>query len=253
MTDTVKKPKAITKRVLSPQFMGSYPHLIKAVPYQEGGVTKGDPRFTLSMVFNPEDLVKFRAENAAGELIEVDIKKLAVQLAKEQFPGLQDSNAFKAAFQKGDGSPAKGWPFVDGNKVAAYMESKGKEGADRFKGKVVITAKTYEDSPPLLSYGVTENGRLTWKPLQRSSDVDMKKANELFQGGNIYGAELSLRCAIVSDTYFITFYINSVRYLSAGEPFGRKSMMDRFDGVYGGSSPHDPTAGADNMDDEIPF
>jgi hypothetical protein len=231
--------------------MGSHPHLITAVPYKENGVEKGDPRFTLSMVFDTTDLAKFQAEDATGNIVEVDdIRKLAVALAREQFPELLDAKAFKGAFYKGDDTPTKGWPFVAGDKTAADMETKGKDGFERFKGKIVIAAKTYEKSPPILTYPVVEGGKTKWKTLQRGSDVDMKKAQDLFQGGNMFRAELSMRASIVSDAYYISFYINAVRFLAVGEPFGRKGLMERFDGINGGESDHNPMA---NADDEIPF
>lgn len=247
--------KTISKRVLTPPFIASHPHLITPKPFIDPATKqpKGPPRFQLSMIFDPADLGKFRVEDG-DKLIETDIKKLAVLTAKEQFPNLVDPNAFKAAFLKGDGvTTTKGWPFVDGDVTAKGMEAKGKEGADRFKGKCVINAKSYEDIKPILSYFDPE--KKAWRQLNRTSDVDMKKANDLFQGGNQFGAELTLRCTQMKDSqgggdYFLSFYINAVRFLKEGEPFGRKGMMDRFDGYQGGESPHDPTKG---MSDEIPF
>jgi hypothetical protein len=236
----------------------SYPHVIVPKPYQEAGVKKGEPRFQMDMIFDPADLKKFRAEDGAGHLVEVDIKQLAVQTAREQFSELVDTDKFKAAFLKADGSPGKGWPFRDGTAFVADQNSKrqtkGKKDIDKsiseaFNGKVIVSAKSYENVKPILSYyDATEKKT---KQLSRISDVDMSKAKELFVGGNYAGAELSLRCSQVSGTYYLSFYLNAVRFLSEGEKFGQgNGMMDRFDGVYGGESDHNPTEG---MSDEIPF
>ncbi len=249
--------KVPTKRVLTPIGMMSHPHVITPRPYEENGVKKGEPRYQLMLVFPMADAAKFRAENADGQLVEVDIKKLAVQLAREHWVAgtpadkggdMTSNEAFKAAFLKGDGTPAKGWPFIDGDTIAAQMEAKKKAGFERFKGMLCINTKSYESVKPMLSYYDVSEKKT--KPLHRSSDVDMKRAGDLFVGGNYAGAELSMRPSFVSGTHFISFYLNAVRFIREGEKFGGKGMMDRFDGVYGGESPHDPTKG---MDDEIPF
>lgn len=246
----------LTKRVLTPRFRMSFPHLIVPKPYMENGVKKGEPRFQLDMIFEVADLAKFRAEDGNGQLVEIDVKKLAVNLAREQWPAgnppdkggdmtLQDS--FKAAFLDGAGNPTKSWPFREGDKMADALKAKNKDG-EFLRGKVVIAAKSYENVKPILSY-YDATAKAT-KQLSRISDVDMAKAKEMFNGGNYAGAELSMRASCVGGVHYISFYINAVRFLAEGEKFGGKGMMDRFDGVYGGEAAHDPTAG---MNEEIPF
>lgn len=233
-----------SKRVLAPRFRGSYPNVITAKPYTDDQGKKGEPRFSLDMIFDPPDIKKFRAEDGSGNLVEVGVDTLAVQLARERWPELADPAVLKAEL-------TKGWPLIKGDLLAAKREAKKKDG-EAFKGKIIIRSKSYENVKPLLSFfdKAANNGKGAFRPLSRVSDVDMKKAEELFVGGNYFGAELTMKATEVSGTKYITFYINAVRFLADGEKFGGKGMMDRFDGVYGGEAAHDPTEG---MNDEIPF
>lgn len=234
-----------SKRVLTPRFRGSYPCLITPKPYTDEQGKKGEPRFTLDMILDPPDIAKFRAEDGSGNLVEIGVDRLAVQLAKERWPELASPEVLKAEL-------TKGWPLIKGDILAAKREAKKKDG-EAFKGKIIIRSKSYENVKPLLSYfdQTAGAGKGAWRVLSRSSDVDMKKAEDLFVGGNYFGAELTMKATEVSGTKYITFYINAVRFLADGEKFGGKGMMDRFDGVYGGEAAHDPTEGMTN--DEIPF
>lgn len=231
----------VTKRILTPRFRGSYPNLIEAKPYTDEHGKKGEPRYTLDMIFNPDDQTKFRTEGGDGQLVEVDLAKLCVQAARERWPELADPALLKSEL-------TKGWPIKKGDLIAAKREAKKKDG-EAFKGKIILSAKSYENVKPILSF--VDPKTKTARRLSRTSDTDMKLAEELFQGGNYFGAELSLKPTEVSGTKYITLYINSVRYLAEGEKFGGKGMMDRFDGVYGGESTHNPAEGMEN--DEIPF
>jgi len=239
------KAQQYSKRVLAPKFRGSYVQVITPKPYTDEHGKKGEPRYTMDMIFDAADIAKFRAEDGSGNLVEVGVDRLAVQLAKERWPELSDPAVLKAEL-------TKGWPLKKGDVMAAKKEAKNKDG-EPFKGKIVITAKSYENVKPILSYydKTANNGKGGFRVLNRGSDVDMAKASDLFQGGNYFGAELTMKATEVSGTKFITFYINAVRYLGEGEKFGGKGMMDRFDGVYGGESDHNPTEGMTN--DEIPF
>lgn len=232
-----------SKRVLTPVFRGSYPNLITAKPYTDDAGKKGEPRYTLDMIYDPPDIAKFRAENGSGDLIEVGIDRLAVQLAQERWPELKDPTLLKSEL-------AKGWPIHKGDVLAAKREAKKKDG-DAFKGKLIIRSKSYENVKPLLTwYDPVAKG---WKALSRSSDVDMKRAEDLFVGGNFFGAELTMKATETNGTKYITFYINAVRFIREGEKFGGKGLMDRFDGYQGGEAAHDPTAGMTAGNDEIPF
>lgn len=233
---------SVSKRVLTPRFRGSYPALVTAKPYTDAGGKKGDPRYNIDMIFDPADIAKFRSEDGAGNLVEVDLAKLAVQAAKERWPELAADPALLKSELMAN------WPLIKGDTLAQKREAKKKDG-EAFKGKIIIRAKSYENVPPILSYKKLPSDEKA-TVLQRSSDVDMKKANDLFVGGNYFGAELTMKPTEVSGKKYITFYINAVRFLAEGEKFGGKGMMDRFDGVYGGTSDHNPTEG---MDDEIPF
>ena len=238
------KAQQHSKRVLAPRFRGSYVKVIRPEPYTDEHGKKGEPRYTMDMIFDPADIAKFRIEDGSGNLVEGGVDRLAVQLAKERWPEMANPEVLKAEL-------TKGWPIKKGDVIAAKREAKKKDGAP-FKGKLVISAKSYENVKPTLSFfdKTANGGKGAYRPLNRSSDVDMAKAEDLFQGGNYFGAELTMKATEVSGTKFITFYINAVRFLGEGEKFGGKGMMDRFDGVYGGESDHNPTEG---MDTEIPF
>lgn len=231
MAETQKAPSRV---LITPTFRMSFPNLARPKAYQN----KGEPVYSLEMLFDPGDLEKFKMwDDGAGKFVDVDVKRLAAQLAKEYWP---DMNVKDAVAHGG-----LAWPFKSGDKRIADRQAAGKKAGDHYAAKVIINAKSSQDYPPSLYY-VEGKER---KQIARGTDAGDKRAAQLFYGGAYAFAELTLKPTAVQGK-FLTFYVQSVRFVKDGERFGGQSMMDRFEGVHGGTADHDPTAG---MDDDIPF
>jgi hypothetical protein len=211
-------------------------------PFEEDGKPKGDPVYSVEMLFDMDSLTKFKQwDDDKGTFIEVDVQRLAVTLLKERFGADFDA---KAAHQHG----GLHWPFRKGDTLA---ETKGAKG-DHYKGKMVIRGKALsliKDKPnaPRL-YFVDSDGKR--KELSRGLDSNIHRANDLFYSGAYFFAELSMVADETAQGKYVTFYVNSVRFVKDGERLGSSSLMDRFDGIQGGAAAVDPTK---NLDDEIPF
>lgn len=231
----------MTRILITPEFRMSYPKLIVAEQYidQKTKKPKGDPKHSLQMIFPNDDLDKFKVFNEdAGEFEDVDIRKVCVQVAKEEWPDIDVKEACKHGGMK--------WPIKNGDTLAAELEARKKTG-DHYKGCSVITPTASQEFAPSLY--VNEGGKR--KQLVRGIDADERKGKQLFDtGGNYAYGEVTVKAYEVDEKKFIKFYINAVVFLRAGERLGGTSLMDRFEGTMGGESEVDPTEG---LDDEIPF
>jgi len=222
--------------LITSEFRMSYPESL-IHPRQYNG--KGPYRYSVEMLYEPDALLQFKRPNSdTGEFEDVDIKKVIAEVAKAQWPGIN----IKEAVANGE----MRWPIIKGDKKAEKREAKGKK-SDYYKGMEVITAKTGSEFPPRLYY--VEGGKV--KQITRGMESEEAKAKQMFSGGNYGYAEVNIKAMEVDDKKHVTFYVNSVRYTREGERIGGMSMMDRFEGVQGGVSDHDPTEGAD--DDDIPI
>ena len=221
-------------RALTPEFRMSFPNLIQPRAFQDKGDQKN---YRVEMLFEPEDLKKFRVENAQKQgLEEADINQILLNFAKDQFPGVNVKQDFQNT-----------WPVRDGSNVAESKEADGKRGGDVYRGKKFIRATSGVDFPPNLM--VVEDGKKV--TLNRGFDGDMEKAANLFVGGHYAFAEVVIKAVEVNGIKYMPFYLNSICFTKIGEKFGGQSLMARYDDVSGGSADVDPTAGSD--DDEIPF
>lgn len=232
--------KAASRILITPVFRLSYPNLVEPRAYQENGKPKGDPKFSLEALIEPDDLENFKIHDETTDgLVPADIRKIAVQVAKETWGS--DFNV-KAEF-------AGKWPIKKGDDEADKKEAKGKDG-DPYRGKYVINAKANEEFPPRLYYRA--DGKR--KQIARGMDSDEARAKQLFAAGNYCVAEVTCKAGESPQGKYITFYVNSVLYVKEGERIGGNSLMDRFDGIEGGISDYDPTEGMaeETLDDEIP-
>lgn len=236
-----------SRTVISPKFRLSYPTLVTPERFTdpETRTEKGDPVYNMEMIFLPDDLDKFRVENTdTGDFDTMDVRKLAVQLAKEKWGS---DFKVKEAVQHG----GLGWPFKDGDERA---EKKG-DKADHLRGKVLVRAKALSEingkpNAPRLYY--MADGKL--KQIVRGTDAARQHAESLFYGGAYCTAELSVVASEFASKKYITVYINGVVFEEHGERLGGGSALERFRGVRGGESDYDPTSGmSDDIDDEIPF
>lgn len=215
-----------------PPFRMSYPTLITPRQYQG----KGDKTFSCGMIFEPDALSKVHMldDKAENGFSEVDLATVLVALAKEKWSGINVKEEF-----------AKTWPIKNGDTLAKKAEDK-KKNADHLKGMKYLNAKSKENVRPKLV--VFEGG--TKVVLDPEVEADKKKVEKFFVAGSWAKAVVKVMPTEVNENKYLTFYLNELRYVKPGPRIGGVSIMDRFEGVTGGSSDHDPTAG---LDDEIPF
>lgn len=242
MTDTTKSKNS--RAVLSPEFRMSFPQLIEAKKVELiPGKPQGDPIFSVSGIFTPENVKKFRAPDPKDptKLVDVDLAKVIFELAKAEWG---DSFVVKELM-------ATTWPITDGTAYDEKQKAKGKNTGEAYVGMKLFNMKAQEAYPPTLSAVIDDK----LKTFNRAVASDMQVAKQLFAGGNYAIAELNLKPYKIgpkkdgSFEYYVTAYMNNVRFVREGERFGGQSLMSKFGGTEGGTTNADPTKG---IDDEIP-
>lgn len=245
----VSKP---TIQLLTPIFRMSFPALIAAKEFIDKGRPTGKWSYQVEAIFDETDLGNFKILDDAGTPKNVTIADELSRLAKTAwqdlppylYPDQPESQAnpkvdpIVALIKRQNG---KGWPLKKGEAIKAALELRGKKG-DQYAGKRIMSLKsnkTEKARPPILSVATGK----TFRVLERSSEADMSIAQNLFVGGNYAFAAISIVADIVSGTRFLTPYLNSIRFVKDGPKFGGQSIMDRFDGIQGGTSDYDPTEG----------
>lgn len=255
--------KTPSRSLVTGEFRMSYPSLLKAREYQDPKTKQGTGKFTYQVdgMFELPQLDKFQMYDEATKTYSVvNAKQVFANLAAEAWgalplvdPATQQTVPFSAAklfqFQGLKNGQINGWALRKGDIMAQYREAAGKRG-DFYKGLEVMTMKSYvtDKMPaPQLSYVTGTN---TFRNLDRTNPADMELARSLFAGGNYAFAAINVQAKDVAGIHYLVAYLNSIRFTRKGEPLGGQTEMDRFDGISGGVSPHDPTQG---MDEEIPF
>lgn len=241
-----------SRTVLSPEFRMSYPSVIVAKEFKDKGKPSGKFFYQTETILTEDSLKKFRVLRD-GVLVEVDIQQLLAELAREAWGDEKnpETGAPLTVKEMFAGPLAKGWPLRKGDVVAEKLKAEGKNG-DHYRGMRVMAIKankTDKALPPALGFA-DANG---FKPLDRLSPTDMQRAQMMFAGGNYAVAELNIVAQDVSGLKYLTPYLNSITYTREGVKLGNQGgqLMSRFEGIKGGASDHNPTAGMD--DDEIPF
>lgn len=248
-----KKP---SRAVVTPEFRMSHPHLAKAHSYQEDGAEMGIPSYQVEGLFLPDSLQHFHIfDESKNSYVDVNLPTLLVELAKEAWGADFDVKAAFEAQKDKHGDPGKGWPIKNGDAKKKRGEAKGKP-ADHYAGVRVLgmhSAIKTRDGKPLVAPVLSMNtGAGKFATLKRDSEVDMAKAEQIFDGsaGSYAFATISIVASEISGVKFLTPYLNGIRWTRSGDRIGGQSEMDRFSGYTGGAAPHDPTAG---MDTEIAF
>lgn len=226
--------------LLTPVFRMYFPHLAEARAYQEKGKVKGEPNFSTQMILDPEALETFKVyDDEAEAFTDVDIRKVLVNLAKQEWP----DEDVKAAIKSG----GIFWPLKKGDQMA---EQKGRDH-EALSGKYVFPASTNEQYPPALR--MKQDGKLV--SLTRGLSADDTKIKNLFVGGSYAFAEINAKPLKTPQGRYLKAYLNAVCFVKPGERLGGGAggLMDRFDGVEGGEGDYDPSESVDDLDDEIPF
>lgn len=226
----------------------SFPNVKDPKPFQG----KGDPKFSVEMLFEPEDLKRFKAANKeTGQIEEVDLTKVCGRVFSKNFPNVKIKDQFNTKDQHGQ---VENWVIKNGNATAKRKKAEGKKGAENYEGKIHFQAKTNQEYPPRL---YVLNKDRTKTELVRGIDADEAKMKALFVGGNYAYAEISVKAYETPQGRFVTFYLGSLVFVKTGERFGGQSLVDRYEGddlTGAAAEDHDPTAGSeDGDDDSIPY
>ena len=233
-----------SRSLITSPFRMSYANLLKPTQY-EG---KGEYTYNMQMIFEPNDLSKFRAPNdSTGKFDVVDVVQVIKDIAKAEW-------GVEAGPDLGPTSEnlTIKWPVKQGSmeglriNAARAAEQKAPIDTTHIDGKAMFGCKAYTKYAPKLWWGVAPNR----VQVVRGDDVSEQKAGQFFYGGAYGYAALTAKATISGGNRFVTFYVNDVSFLEHGARFGAGSLLDRFEGIHGGMSDYDATAG---MDDEIPF
>lgn len=253
---TQKKRESFS--IMTPPFILSYPQLDVPKKYKDPktGQEGQEKLYNMEMIFADSDLEQFWLAVDTAEGFEIrDIKKLYVELAQREWPGV-DVKATAVMKRPGQGQIL--WPVEGGAKRATAAEEAGKK-FEHYVGCSIIKAKAksvIKDTPsaPRLFYR-DESGEL--KQAHRGTEVGDKIIAAKFYPGAICRSEINVVANEMDGARFLTHYINGVTFLKDGDRLGSGSMTERFEGIHGGQAAYDPTAGMDggpaDLDDEIPF
>lgn len=233
----------IRLNLMSPLVRISQVYVEKARLYKDPktGIEAKEPKFSVSMIVEPGDMVKFKRE-VDEKLVDVDLTAECKALVKQKWPELELKEMFP---KKPDGT--NDWPLKKGDDIIAASAKKGKKSnLDFLAGKYQIGTTASVKVPPRLSYFDPKTGK--WATLDRDNPEDLKVIKKLFLPGNYAMLELSIVPNEVNGKCYLTFYVNHVRFKKVGDRIGGgNSMMDRFDGIEGGEGDVDPTAGDDDF------
>lgn len=189
MTD----PKA--NIVVLPRATALYPELLEPKAFMKNGKPKGEPKYSLTHLFDVGD-----PEVAAGLN---EAKAAAVKACQDQWPNRDVVAAIRAGEIQ--------WPFKKGDVEAQKRENKGKKG-DFYKGKEVLKAST--TFPPDVI------GR------DRAQIIDPKK----LYSGMVVRTEVNFKAGDADGDY-VTAYLNFVMKVADGERLAGRTAASAFEGI----------------------
>lgn len=200
----------------------AHPALFEPRGFGKKGKETGEPKYSANFVFNP-DSADLKA-----------MKALAVKVARAKWPD-RDLKTLQ-------------FPFANGDKLADKRKAKsGKDDGAYQRGKVVIAARSkYE---PRLA-GI-ENGKI----VDYEGEARIKAKPKFYFGVQVF-AQVNFVAyeGVGNNPDGVTAYLNMVFSTGKGEKIaGGASAAETFKGYVGHVSAEDPTAGAEQLDDEIPF
>lgn len=170
------KEKFESVQFTTPAFTLSYPTLDKPKQYVENGVPKGEPQFSIEMLFEQ------------GSKALKKVKAQITKAARNGFGDAIDNDDFEID-----------WPVFDGDE---------KQNAIGYEGNEYIRAKN-QKKPVLLT-----------RDKQKTDDAS------IFYGGCVCDAVINARAYQVGDKCGIALYVQCVRFLEDGTPFGGHVNVD---------------------------
>lgn len=237
-----------SETVLTPVGRMSFPNVKDPKPYQG----KGDPKYSVELLFEPEDLKRCKAVNPeTNQFEDVDLTKVCSRVFKKNFPNVKVADQFNTKDEYGQ---VENWVIKNGNATSKRKRAEKKKGAENYEGKIHFQAKTNQEYPPRL---FVLNKDRTKTELHRGIDADEAKIKALFVGGNYAYAEINVKAYGTPQGRFVTFYLGSLVFVKTGERFGGQSLVDRYDGedlTGAAAEEYNPTDGAAPADDDdVPY
>ena len=215
----------------------SFPHLLEPAKFKRNGREQGEAKYGASFLF----AIDPAHPDTAG------IKSKVLEVAKAKWPGRDVAGDYKAGKLK--------LPFTSGDKLCdkrvAKLKAAGKDDdhkGDFQKGHLVLKAAS-KYAPNL---AVIANGKI----------VDLDGSNkEAFKGQFYFGVKaLALFNFVAYDAIKdgendgVTAYLQSVLSTNKGDRLsGGASAAETFKGYVGQISAEDPTAGSEELSDDISF
>lgn len=197
-----------------------FPNLIEPKPVMRNGKPVGDPKYSLTLLIEDEQVLK-------------ELKNKMAAAAKAKWPGRNLAEDIK--FNRFN------WPLIPGSKAKATAEAKGKNG-EFYEGCTVLKSDS-KFAPGLLD----EN--------KQEINPSAPFAGRAFYNGVYCHVEISVVAydGVSGGSDGVKAYLQNVMKSRDGEKLIGRSVTDAFAGISGGESDYDPTGGEDPDDDEIPF
>ncbi len=204
----------------------TFPNLMEAKAVMLKGKATGDPKFSANFEFAADhpDLQALKAK--------------AVEIARAMWPNRD--------FASDVAANNFSFPFTNGDKLADKAKAKNKD-REFSRGKAVLTSRS-KFEPKL---AVLENGKLVDYEGDRRA-----LAKNKFYSGVLVLAEINFVAypGVGQNPDGVTAYLNGVVSLNKGDRVaGGSSLAETFKDYVGHATDVDPTAGAGNLADEIPF
>lgn len=233
---TTEKPKAQDFNFQTAH-IASYADIMEARSFKKNGQKKGEPKFGATFVIatdNP-DLAKLKKEVNAMLVAKAPGKKFVLRrLTQEE---LDAGNVVEVQV-----------PWKDGTKFADAEKAKGKD-VEYARGHILLKA-TSKYQPALAAL---ENGKL----IEFTTPESIAQSKKFFYSGAYMVPSVGLHWYKGDEGKpdGVSLYLNGVMFAKHGSRLGGRqaNAAETFKGYIGSISQEDTTAGADSLDEEIPF
>lgn len=193
--------------IVTPEGRLVFPQLFEPKPIKRNGKEVGDPIYSCSFLFAPEQIE--------------DLKKKALDVARAKWGGRNFNDEVKAGTFK--------LPFSTGAKEKAKADAKGKDGLF-YEGTIVL--KTKSKYRP----GVVDD--------KKQEIID---PNKVYSGCYGYAEVNFVAYEGVSGgSDGVTAYLNFVLKSRDGDRLAGRTAADVFSGIEGGSSDYNPVEAGDD-------
>lgn len=221
--------------------IGSYADIMEARAFAKKGQKVGEPKFACTFVIPADnsDLKKLKAEVTAMLSAKAPGKKFVTRRMTQE--ELDAGNVAEVQV-----------PWKDGTKFADAEKAKGKD-AEYARGHVLV--KTSSKYQPALS--ALDGGKL----IEFATPESIAQAKKFFYSGAFMVPSVGLHWykgdgeGENKKPDGVSLFLNAVMFAKHGPRLGGRqaNASEMFKAYIGSISQEDPTAGDENLDDEIPF